>query len=59
VNQSLELDKRQELQVGFRWCPGTVCMDRYEASVWWVPNPTTTNAALVRKIQLGKATWPT
>jgi len=35
---------------------GTLCLDRYEASVWRVPNPTTTNAALVRKIQLGKAT---
>src|SRR5512144_2933301 len=35
---------------------GTVCLDRYEASVWRVPNPTTTNAFLVRKIQLGRAT---
>ena len=35
---------------------GTVCMDTYEASVWRVPDPATTNAALVRKIQLGKAT---
>jgi formylglycine-generating enzyme required for sulfatase activity len=35
---------------------GTVCLDRYEASVWRVPNPTTTNAILVRKIQLGLAT---
>ena len=34
---------------------GTVCMDRYEASVWRVPDPTTTNASLVRKIQLGRA----
>jgi formylglycine-generating enzyme required for sulfatase activity len=34
---------------------GTVCLDRYEASVWRVPNPTTTNALLVRKIQLGRA----
>lgn len=34
---------------------GTVCLDTYEASVWRVPNPTTTNAALVRKIQLGIA----
>src|SRR4029450_1072965 len=33
---------------------GPVCMDRYEASVWRVPNPTTTNAGLVRRIQLGK-----
>ncbi len=35
---------------------GTVCLDTYEASVWRVPNPTTTNASLVRKIQLGRAT---
>jgi hypothetical protein len=35
---------------------GTVCLDRYEASVWRVPNPTTTNAILVRKIQVGRAT---
>jgi len=34
---------------------GTVCMDTYEASVWRVPNPTTTNASLVKKIQQGKA----
>jgi hypothetical protein len=35
---------------------GTVCLDRYEASVWRVPDPTTTNAGLVRKIRLGRAT---
>ena len=35
---------------------GTVCMDTYEASVWRVPNATTTNAGLVKKIQKGKAT---
>jgi hypothetical protein len=35
---------------------GTVCLDRYEATVWRVPNPTTTNAVLVRKIQVGRAT---
>jgi formylglycine-generating enzyme required for sulfatase activity len=35
---------------------GTVCLDRYEASVWRVPNASTTNAKLVKKIQLGKAT---
>jgi formylglycine-generating enzyme required for sulfatase activity len=35
---------------------GPVCLDTYEASVWRVPNPTTTNASLVRKIQLGRAT---
>jgi Sulfatase-modifying factor enzyme 1 len=35
---------------------GTVCMDRYEASVWRVPDPKGANKALVKKIQLGKAT---
>ncbi|HEV7732268.1 MAG TPA: SUMF1/EgtB/PvdO family nonheme iron enzyme [Candidatus Binatia bacterium] len=35
---------------------GPVCMDRFEASVWRVPNPTTTNRALVTKIQQGRAT---
>ncbi len=35
---------------------GTVCMDTYEASVWRVPNATTTNAGLVKKLQQGKAT---
>jgi sulfatase-modifying factor enzyme 1 len=35
---------------------GTVCLDRYEASVWRVPNPATTNASLVRKFQIGRAT---
>src|SRR5207247_8192005 len=35
---------------------GTVCLDTYEASVWRVPNPTTTNANLVNKIQFGRAT---
>jgi len=35
---------------------GTVCLDTYEASVWRVPYPTTTNAFLVRKIQQGNAT---
>jgi hypothetical protein len=34
---------------------GTVCLDTYEASVWRVPNPTTTNANLVNKIQFGRA----
>ncbi len=33
----------------------TVCMDKFEASVWQVPNPTTTNKGLVKKIQQGKA----
>jgi hypothetical protein len=35
---------------------GTACLDRYEASVWRVPDATTTNASLVRKIQRGRAT---
>jgi hypothetical protein len=33
---------------------GTVCMDKYEASVWRVPNPTTTNRSLVARIQAGR-----
>jgi hypothetical protein len=33
---------------------GTVCMDKYEASVWRVPDPLTTNKSLVKKIRLGK-----
>jgi formylglycine-generating enzyme required for sulfatase activity len=35
---------------------GTVCMDKYEASVWRVPGPTTINKGLATKIQQGKAT---
>lgn len=35
---------------------GTVCLDRYEASVWRVPDPATTNGPLVRKIKQGRAT---
>ena len=44
-----------------RTCPadavvsGAGCMDKYEASVWRVPNPTTTNRALVARIQQGRA----
>jgi len=34
---------------------GTVCLDRYEASVWRVPGPDTANASLVAKIRLGIA----
>ena len=34
---------------------GTGCMDRYEASVWRIPNPTTTNASLVRRVRQGSA----
>lgn len=45
-----------------RKCPrdavvsGAGCMDKYESSVWRVPNPTTANKALVRKLQKGRAT---
>jgi hypothetical protein len=35
---------------------GTICLDRYEASAWRVPNATTTNAGLVTKIEQGRAT---
>src|SRR5690349_8167003 len=35
---------------------GTVCMDKYEASVWRVPNPTTSNRGIVARIQAGKIT---
>ena len=35
---------------------GTVCMDKYEASVWRVPDPFLGNKGLVAKIQGGKAT---
>lgn len=35
---------------------GTVCMDKYEASVWRVPAPFGANKSLVKKIQRGKAT---
>lgn len=35
---------------------GTVCIDKYEASLWLVPDPTSLNQKLVRKIQDGSAT---
>jgi hypothetical protein len=35
---------------------GAGCMDKYEASVWRVPNPTTANKGLVGQIQSGRAT---
>lgn len=35
---------------------GGACIDRFEASVWRVPAATTTNRALVARIQQGKAT---
>lgn len=34
---------------------GTVCMDKYEASVWRVPQPAGANKGLVKKIRQGKA----
>lgn len=35
---------------------GSVCLDRYEESVWRVPEPATTNRVLVARIRLGVAT---
>ena len=35
---------------------GSTCLDTYEASVWRIPSPTTTNAPLVRKVKEGVAT---
>jgi formylglycine-generating enzyme required for sulfatase activity len=35
---------------------GTICLDRFEASVWRIPDSTAANASLVRKIQQGRAT---
>src|SRR6185503_12399049 len=35
---------------------GTVCMDKYEASVWRVPAALALNKGLVAKLQGGKAT---
>ena len=35
---------------------GSVCVDKYEASAWVVPNPTTDNAALVAMIRGGTVT---
>src|SRR5262249_3078034 len=35
---------------------GTVCMDKYEASVWRRPNPATVNKFLVSTIRRGRAT---
>src|SRR5215472_18194389 len=35
---------------------GSGCMDKYEASVWRVPNPPTLNEGLVKQIQSGTAT---
>ncbi len=35
---------------------GTLCMDKYEASVWQVADPTGADAGLVKKIRSGKVT---
>jgi len=35
---------------------GAACLDKYEATVWRVPDPAAANAILVRRIQLGTAT---
>jgi formylglycine-generating enzyme required for sulfatase activity len=35
---------------------GAVCMDKYEATVWRIPGATTSNKAIVLKVQQGKAT---
>ena len=34
---------------------GTVCMDKYEASVWRVPDPAGANKGLVKRIQTGRS----
>lgn len=35
---------------------GRVCVDKYEASVWNIPNPTTANAPLVQRVIAGTVT---
>ena len=35
---------------------GTTCIDKYEASVWQIPDPTGANQLLVKKLKKGKAT---
>lgn len=35
---------------------GSTCVDKYEASVWQIPDPFGTNTGLVKKVQEGKAT---
>jgi hypothetical protein len=52
----LPIDPQVQCGVGVV-AAGTICLDQYEASVWRVPNPTTTNAGLVTKIQRGEATF--
>jgi len=34
---------------------GSTCVDKYEASVWYVPDPVAVNAKLVKNIRKGKA----
>jgi formylglycine-generating enzyme required for sulfatase activity len=34
---------------------GTTCIDKYEASVWQIPDPTGVNRPLVNKVQRGRA----
>ena len=66
LGTALVLGVASPVRAGFpktpvRRCPGdavaagTVCLDKYEATVWRVPNPTTTNVGLVNKIRTGKA----
>jgi hypothetical protein len=49
-------------QAGAITCPpdsvpvGTICVDRYETSVWSVPDPMTRNKTLVAKLKKGTAT---
>jgi Sulfatase-modifying factor enzyme 1 len=49
-------------QTGNPLCPAdsvslaSACLDKFEASVWRVPAPTTLNVGLVKKIRLGTAT---
>jgi hypothetical protein len=35
---------------------GSVCIDKYETSVWRIPDPLVTNKGLVKKVRKGKAT---
>jgi len=35
---------------------GTVCTDKYEASVWRIPDPLGANTGIVKKVKAGKAT---
>jgi len=51
----------QPAWAGFKCTPdmvksGQTCIDKYEASVWRIPDPLNTNKSLVRKVKKGKAT---